>query len=402
MIAGFYIVAFNSTAQDWVQTSAPYQYWSSVACSANGTRVLASSKYTGGSFNAGGLFMSTNSGRTWAPTTAPIQYWDRVASSADGVKLAASGANTPVFPPPGLIYLSTNSGATWNVSSAPPNVWVSLTCSADGSKLVGAVSSGGLYYSTNSGATWSPGSVPIRYWQALASSADGKSLIASGGPVENPGIREVYLSVDAGVTWNLADSAPTRIIGLAASADGIRWFGAGGTYGIFVSSDSGKTWDLSSAPVEPWEWLAIGCTTDGSMISAVCIDPSNGNYGPGPIYNSSDFGKNWYRHGTVSGFFNWITTSSDGAKWYAAEGGFAAGYIYTLQTPPKLKIRSSGNDLLLSWPASATEYGLQQNSAIESASGWSPVMTSVVLNGSEFQTLVPQGGAKNFYRLMSQ
>jgi hypothetical protein len=42
-------------------------------------------------YGDGLIYASTNAGVAWAPTTAPVEYWTSVASSADGSKLAASG-----------------------------------------------------------------------------------------------------------------------------------------------------------------------------------------------------------------------------------------------------------------------------------------------------------------------
>ena len=132
--------------------SAPSTNWTSVASSADGTKLVAAA----GGIYVGQTYTSTNSGFTWARTSAPIAQWTSVASSADGSKLvaAAGDGNTG---PPGPIYTSTDFGFTWNLSSAPNMFWSSVASSADGSKLVAAVDGyygGGIYTSTNSGFTW--------------------------------------------------------------------------------------------------------------------------------------------------------------------------------------------------------------------------------------------------------
>src|ERR1044071_21209 len=112
------------------------------------------------------------SGVGWAITSAPHNFWSSVASSEDGAKLvAASGGYAD-----GLIYTSTNFGATWAPTSAPSNYWSSVTSSADGTKLVAAgglgkspyggdsIPSSPIYTSTNSGATWTPTTAPTSYW----------------------------------------------------------------------------------------------------------------------------------------------------------------------------------------------------------------------------------------------
>src|SRR5258706_11478533 len=65
------------------------------------------------------------SSQNWTPTSLPSMEWQSVASSADGARLVASTWEGP-------IYVSTNSGATWTQTSAPLAHWNSVACSADG------------------------------------------------------------------------------------------------------------------------------------------------------------------------------------------------------------------------------------------------------------------------------
>src|SRR5438034_130406 len=108
-----FIIPTASFAQDWTQTPAPIMNWSSIACSADGTKLVAAA---GGavvfmsSAPSGRIYTSADSGSTWTATTAPNIDWTSVASSADGTKLAAlpytGGGASPV-------YASADSGANW-------------------------------------------------------------------------------------------------------------------------------------------------------------------------------------------------------------------------------------------------------------------------------------------------
>src|SRR5437899_7510504 len=90
-------------AQSWVPTGAPITNWSSVACSADGSMVVAAIATYGAP-----IYISTNSGATWRPTTAPPQAAPPVVSSADGKILLATGC--------GAIYVSWDGGATWGTA----------------------------------------------------------------------------------------------------------------------------------------------------------------------------------------------------------------------------------------------------------------------------------------------
>src|SRR5206468_1194307 len=146
-------------------------------------------------------------GITWTQTSAPSNSWSSVASSADGSKLAAVTR-------PGPIYTSTDSGATWTQTSTPSNWWSSVASSADGTKLVAAGQSfdfntgepigGPIYTSPDSGATWTQTSAPDQPWASVASSVDGSKLVAAVAsvPYSNPGFTGfIYFSMDSGKTW---------------------------------------------------------------------------------------------------------------------------------------------------------------------------------------------------------
>ena len=106
----------------------------SVASSADGNTLAWA---TGGGNSAGGIFVSTNAGTTWRTNLAPIAPLSSIACSADGKRLIAlDGA---------LIFNSTNAGVSWTTSSIPAVTMRSVASSADGSKQVGVMQFGGIY-----------------------------------------------------------------------------------------------------------------------------------------------------------------------------------------------------------------------------------------------------------------
>src|SRR5215469_5230519 len=144
---------YSTISTNWGQTWSPITNVAdghAVAVSADGSQIFftsfTSSYYTNPAESK--LLVSTNYGNTWLAlltTNSATVGISRVACSADGTKLIASIGN---------IYFSTNSGANWYMSSAPSNLWYSLASSADGRLMVGAPDGGSIYFSTNIGATW--------------------------------------------------------------------------------------------------------------------------------------------------------------------------------------------------------------------------------------------------------
>src|SRR5207247_498330 len=75
----------------------------------------------------GGLLSVVNlaCAQTWQATSAPAEFWTAVACSADGIKVVA--VQDASYGGDGLIYTSTNSGANWRPTAAPSNYWSSVS-----------------------------------------------------------------------------------------------------------------------------------------------------------------------------------------------------------------------------------------------------------------------------------
>jgi hypothetical protein len=214
------------------------------ACSTNGLKAVAVANY-------GGILTSTDGGSNWVlQTSAPTNAtWTSVASSADGTKLVATrqwdGSG-------GGIYTSGNSGSTWTQQTSAPITnanWTSVASSADGTKLVATRqwdgSGGGIYTSGNSGSTWTQQlSAPITnaYYSSVASSADGTMLVAATHWSELSG---TYTSANSGSTWiyqtNGFPNTNFSCERISISSNGSKLSTLGGGQ-IFTSVDFGNTW----------------------------------------------------------------------------------------------------------------------------------------------------------------
>src|ERR1039458_5774895 len=102
--------------------------WASVAGSADGNTWVAAAYGVPVTSSAGGIYVSTNSGLGWVHTST---MWGPlgVACSADGTKMVATTSEMGDS-------LSTNSGTSW--TSKGGLCWYSVTSSADGTKLTAA------------------------------------------------------------------------------------------------------------------------------------------------------------------------------------------------------------------------------------------------------------------------
>src|SRR5712675_1487520 len=126
ILCGLLPVSFSASAQDWSITIMPEAFWSGVACSADGMKLVLDGY-------SSGIWVSTNRGVSWNPTPAPIDNYHAIASSPDGAKLAAVSEVAQSWG----VYISTNAGATWVLTPAVPIIgyFQSVAISADGTKL---------------------------------------------------------------------------------------------------------------------------------------------------------------------------------------------------------------------------------------------------------------------------
>jgi hypothetical protein len=380
----------------WQQTSAPTENWTSIASSADGSRVVAAA--------TGPIFTSTNSGGTWQQSTGPLTNWAAVASSVDGTRLVAAVDG-------GLIYRSTNAGGAWTATAATNRQWKSVACSGDGTHLVGVYAqdflNGGIYVSTNSGNTWSSASAPTNGWYSVASSADGTKLAAMTTDSLTPAgpYGWIYISADAGRNWTQSARVqwPTS---LASSADGTRLIAAIGEQGftfsgsLLLSADSGATWTeaLTNTPIHVWSSAAM--SADGTHL-AVGTGGVFSSQIAGPVYTSTDSGLTWTTMDSPVEYWSALAMSADGGRVVAAakDGG-----IYVLQSAasPSLSITASAGKAVISWTIPSMGFELEESSNLTSTN-WTPVATGPSLNFTNLQNqvTVPAIGNSAFYRLKS-
>lgn len=208
-------------------------------------------------------------------------------------------------------------GQTWQTTGAPSNSWYRLCCSADGKQLV-SLCSGGIYRSTNSASTWFLTGAPEEPWTSVACSADGARLVASaaviysslrGGEHGGP----IYVSADSGATWQLTTAPSNQWSRVTCSADGATIVAAAAyDYSntapglIFISTNCGASWVATSAPSN--RWYSVAASADGTKL----IGGSRG------LFTSTNSGTTWISNNIVWDFQNalprWLSVgcSADG------------------------------------------------------------------------------------------
>jgi len=246
----------------------PSQAWTAIACSADGTTLAGAAEYSGQ------IYTSTNSGASWNTNNAPGAEWSSLAASADGSKLVAVQAGNG-----GGIYSSTNSGMTWLPTSAPIHWWTSVASSTDGTKLIAAVNNGGIYTSADSGASWLSNTVPTMNWTSVASSADGTKLVAAANG-------SIYTSFDSGISWDSNIVPHNSWTSVASSADGNKLVAvaAGGIWTAAIPINSQLKFVTNNGAITitgytgPRGLVTIPSLTNGLPVTSIAAGAFQNNY----------------------------------------------------------------------------------------------------------------------------
>jgi photosystem II stability/assembly factor-like uncharacterized protein len=154
------------------------------------------------------------------------------------------------------------------------------------------------FYSTSDGGKqWGPVLVPFQT-DALdfTDPQHGWSLRLVGGP--NAPLFDLFSTTDGGANWSALPPVPADAVSLAARNPGELWLGTGPTDQphLYISSDSGQTWERRTIPVPP-EAQSSGtlfCTGGGvELLPQEGVVASTGCKGFSTVATSFDLGVTW-------------------------------------------------------------------------------------------------------------
>jgi hypothetical protein len=199
---GYGATPFYSTnaGTTWAASASDTAPWSCCAMSMDGATVVAGSDLSG-------FYLSTNGGVSFAAVTALVasaHVWTDVELSSNGQYMAASCQLRVMDEEPytefdGGIYVSTDWGRTWAVKQQLRD-FGGVAVSADGARQAAVGENGRIYESGDHGASWTEKGASLK-WADVAMSGDGRRQIAvcQNGFSSVP----IYVSTDYGETWSV-------------------------------------------------------------------------------------------------------------------------------------------------------------------------------------------------------
>jgi len=260
------VISILSTATSllaqWVEKSPPQKDVSALT-------MLGTSLFAGG--RSGGVFRSTDGGANWQPVCPGILSVNSLFTIGSNLFLSDTTG----------VFVSPDTGKSYTRLAGVPR---GMTIVGSLGKTIFSIvrDSARIMSSTDGGTTWN----------VLLGAPGLNSFVVSGGKlfagaysIMGQGIldfRDIYRSSDEGATWNRLLTDVPRIQGLIAAPNrqGTTHLIAGATDGIYVSSDEGWTWQLTSALTHATKFFAVGMNVFAA---------SEG----GDIYRSTDAGMSW-------------------------------------------------------------------------------------------------------------
>ncbi len=181
---------------------------------------------------------------------------------------------------------------------------------------------------------------------------------------------------------------------VASSGDGTKLFAAVNGGYIYSSINSGAAWFATGAPHT--NWLAIACSADGTRLLAVATN--------GWVYKSLDSGTTWASTNLLASSTGKFTigavaSSADGSVLTAVLNG---SFIYTdpFVLYPVLSISASSGSIILTWPAGASGFSLQEKySGFKTP--WADLPAVPIVTNNENEVILPMTNGYSFYRLKS-
>jgi len=261
LVIPFFISTVGIAQELWIQTNGPNGgVVSSLVVDSEG-RIYAGTLH-------GGLYISSNQGKTWERINHGISSLEirAISLTPDGNIFVGTGK--------GLVFVSPNRGKDWNLSTSLPSEVHTMMVDRKGRLFVGS-GGHGVFTLISEDKEWKQNSLSYSSVQCFTIGSSDEMYAAT-----NNGM---FRSMDEGDTWHKIDIPNIYIFSLVSDFNG-RLFA--GTWGgkLYRSDNKGKS------------WVSFDLGTQDSIIRTMCIDKA-GNIivgaCKGGLFQSKDGGATW-------------------------------------------------------------------------------------------------------------
>lgn len=205
--------------------------------------------------DAQGVFRTTDGGNTWLHVL--------VAGAISKVSFNGSALMLQALDFSGLFYTSTNGGTNWTTSNVSNGECRSFATARDGASYVQSASiytnpyTGVVLKSVDQGHTWvaATGVMDGDCHTLAVDSCDAARLYLVNEEIYTPtdSIAQLYLSTDAGTSWQVVDSRHSLFYSgaLSTTRDALFVGTLDSVLGTYRSVDRGETWKSIGGPATP-------------------------------------------------------------------------------------------------------------------------------------------------------
>lgn len=264
----FYFVIQNLNAQ-WVQLNIPSIDYSSIVAAPSGTGGTNLFAATAGM----GILLSTDLGVNWTPINGANGELNYAVINALGVAPNGNGGATVLAGNGDLgVFRSTNNGVNWTFCGIGNHEVISFATSPDGSQLFAGTRDDGIYYSTDNGINWTKIGLSDKQVTAITVTPDGSGRINVYAGTWFQGL--YHLTNNNGLwTSNNLGFTNDWIMTLANTQNGTSVFAGTHNSGLYVSTNNGLNWiqtTLSAYDIRSLIFLETNYfagTSDGIFVS---------------------------------------------------------------------------------------------------------------------------------------
>jgi len=269
--------------------------------------------YTPDIYGRHSVLRSTNGGETWRPSYDGIRHrriWAMAAvQRATGVSAVLAGCangwrdpGEPPIPDGGAIYRSTDQGESWMVCDFPNTAVRWLDAAPDGSRVLAGTRSG-LFVSLDAGISWNRvGSLPAGPVRGVRVDDCNRAYAATPEDDEHG----LYATYDGGVTWRGLGLQGIEIwdIVIEPGVASETIYVATQTRGVMKTTDAGATWSAANSGLHCAMIISLARSPHGSLWCSTYANEG-------------------------------ILRSDDGAtRWHRCNGSLKAGFMTTVRTDP--------------------------------------------------------------------
>ena len=218
-----------------------------------------------------GVYLTSDGGQTWRNIFSGQHFPSVAFGTSDSVIYALSDWDDK-------FYVTTNMGVTWQSTPFGGAEGVSFTLGKDGTIYVfsfpklGNAPLGWINSSTDAGRTWTSntGYIDGDSYTLIADSCDSHRLyLASEDYVtRTDSFSHIFVSNDAGISWQAGFTAPLGVIAGNISAGNLAVYaGTFDSKGVLRSLDRGQSWTRIGGPVIGWDTRDIVAFDDNIVFA---------------------------------------------------------------------------------------------------------------------------------------